>query len=74
MAETVSTSAQLAGLLVLASAASFPADTAYTTPAAADAEIAWQLMITKGESVKGKAREGMIGSYFERTVKLRVLD
>ncbi len=41
---------------------------------ALDAEIAWQLMITKGESVKGKAREGMIGSYFERTVKLRVLD
>lgn len=41
---------------------------------AQDAEVVLQVMLTKGESVKGRAREGMIGSYFERRVKLRVLE
>jgi hypothetical protein len=31
-------------------------------------------MLTKGESVKGKPKEGMIGNYFTRIVKVRVLD
>jgi hypothetical protein len=39
---------------------------------AADAAMELQVMLTKGESVKGKPREGMIGSYFERVVKLVV--
>lgn len=39
---------------------------------AVDAQIELQVMLTKGESVKGKPREGMIGSYFERAVKLVV--
>lgn len=37
---------------------------------AANATIELQVMLTKGESVKGQAREGMIGSYFVRVVKL----
>lgn len=41
---------------------------------ARDAEIALQVMLTRGESVKGKPKEGMIGSYFERRVHLRVMD
>lgn len=41
--------------------------------AAQDAELKLQVMLTKGESVKGKPKEGMIGSYFERRVKLKVV-
>lgn len=41
---------------------------------AQDAEVVLQVMLTKGESVKGRAREGMLGSYFERRVKLKVLE
>jgi hypothetical protein len=33
---------------------------------ARDAEIELQVMLTRGESVKGNPQEGMIGSYFER--------
>lgn len=44
------------------------------TDAAQDAELVLQVMLTKGESVKGKPREGMLGSYFERKVKLKVTD
>jgi hypothetical protein len=44
------------------------------TDAARDAELTLQVMFTKGESVKGKPKEGMIGSYFERKVKLKVAD
>ena len=44
------------------------------TDAAQDAELTLQVMLTKGESVKGKPKEGMIGSYFERRVKLKVTD
>lgn len=39
---------------------------------ARDAEIELQVMLTRGESVKGKPQEGMIGSYFERKVRLKV--
>ena len=42
--------------------------------AARDATIMLQIMLTRGESVKGKPTEGMIGNYFERTVRLKVLD
>jgi hypothetical protein len=42
--------------------------------AARDARIALQVMLTGGESVKGRAKEGMIGNYSERTVMLKVLD
>ncbi len=41
-------------------------------PDAKDAEISLQVMLTKGESVKGNAQAGMTGSYFERKVKLKV--
>lgn len=41
---------------------------------AQDAEVQLQVMITKGESVKGRPREGMLASYFERKVFLRVVE
>lgn len=43
-----------------------------STDAAQNAELMLQVMLTKGESVKGKPKEGMIGNYFQRRVKLRV--
>jgi hypothetical protein len=39
---------------------------------AKDAELQLQVMLTKGESVKGNAKEGMIGNYFEKKVMLKV--
>lgn len=39
---------------------------------AKDAEISLQVMLTKDESVKGNAKEGLTGNYFERKVKLIV--
>ncbi len=39
---------------------------------AKNAELQLQVMLTKGESVKGKPQEGLQGSYFERKVKLSV--
>lgn len=39
---------------------------------AKDTEMQLQVMLTKGESVKGNAQEGMIGNYFERKVKFVV--
>lgn len=44
------------------------------TDAAQDASVVLQVMLTKGASVKGKAKEGLIANYFERTVKLKVLE
>ena len=32
-----------------------------------------QVMLTKGESVKGNAQKGMLGSYFEKKVILKVI-
>ena len=40
---------------------------------ARDADIELQVMLTKGESVKGKAQEGMLGNYFKRKVHLKVM-
>ena len=42
--------------------------------AAQDAELTLQVMLTKGDSVKGQPKEGMLGSYFERKVKFKVTD
>lgn len=42
------------------------------TDAAQDATIVLQVMLTKGTSVKGKPREGMVGNYFERQVQLKI--
>jgi len=39
---------------------------------ATDAEIELQVMLTRGESVKGDAKKGMVGNYFERRVSLKV--
>lgn len=39
---------------------------------AKDAELQLQVMLTKGESVKGKAQEGMQGNYFEKKIILKV--
>ncbi len=39
---------------------------------AKDAELQLQIMLTKGESVKGNAQEGMLGNYFEKKVMLKV--
>lgn len=39
---------------------------------AKDAEMQLQVMLTKGESMKGNAQEGMSGNYFERKVRLRI--
>ncbi len=41
---------------------------------AQDADLQLQVMLTKGESVKGKAKEGMKGNYFEWIVRLKVLE
>jgi len=45
-----------------------PADAAQNT------ELSWQIMLTKGESQKGNAKEGMKGNYFEKKVKLKVVE
>ena len=44
------------------------------TDAAQDASVVLQVMLTQGASVKGKAKEGLIGNYFERQVTLRVVE
>jgi hypothetical protein len=41
---------------------------------AKDAELQLQVMLTKGESFKADPKRGMLGNYFERRVKLKVLD
>lgn len=41
---------------------------------AAETEIQLQVMLTKGEAIKGNAKEGMIGNYFERKVRLKVYE
>lgn len=40
---------------------------------AKDAEMQLQVMLTKGESVKGNAQEGMLGNYFEKKIILKVI-
>jgi hypothetical protein len=44
------------------------------TDAARDAELELQVMLTAGEAVKGKEREGLVSNFFLRTVQLKVLD
>lgn len=39
---------------------------------ASDADVELQVMLTRGEPVKGKPDQGMEGNYFERKVRLRV--
>ena len=39
---------------------------------AKDTEIQLQVMLTKGESWKGNAKEGMFGNYFEKKVMLKI--
>ena len=41
---------------------------------AKDSELQLQLMMTKGESIKGDAKRGMIGNYYERKVWLKVIE
>ncbi|MCL4551087.1 MAG: hypothetical protein M1495_21260 [Bacteroidetes bacterium] len=41
---------------------------------ARDAELQLQVMLTKGESVKGDPQKGMLGNYFERIVKMKVIN
>jgi len=40
--------------------------------AARNGRVTLQVMLTRGESVKGKPKEGMLGSYFEKTLTLEV--
>lgn len=40
--------------------------------AAVEGSVLLQVMLTKGDAVKGKAKEGMIGSYFQRALVLKV--
>ncbi|MCI0449130.1 MAG: hypothetical protein L0Y79_04990 [Chlorobi bacterium] len=41
---------------------------------AKDAELQLQVMLTKGESIKGNPKTGMEGNYYERKVKLAVIE
>lgn len=41
---------------------------------AQESTLELQVMLTRGESVKGDPRSGMVGNYFERTVRLKVVD
>ncbi len=42
--------------------------------AARDAELELQVLLTSGESVKGKAKEGLVSNYVLRKVVLKVVD
>ena len=42
------------------------------TDAASDGVVTLQVMLTSGETVKGKAKQGMQGSFFERTFHLKI--
>jgi hypothetical protein len=41
---------------------------------AADRDVTLQVLLTSGEAVKGKAKEGLVSDYFSRQVHLRVND
>jgi len=41
---------------------------------AKEAELQLQVMLTKGESIKGNPKKGMLGNYFERKVILKVVE
>lgn len=44
------------------------------TDSARDGELQLQVMLTKGESVKANATQGMKGNYFEKKVKLKIVE
>ncbi len=44
------------------------------TDAARDAELELQVMLTAGEAVKGKGKEGLVANYLVRRVLVRVID
>lgn len=44
------------------------------TDAAQKATLELQVMVTSGESVKGKPRQGLTANYFVRKVSLRVIE
>ncbi len=44
------------------------------TETAKDGEVTFQALMTKGESVKGNAKSGLVGNYHERAVHLRVVE
>jgi hypothetical protein len=44
------------------------------TDAARNGELQLQVMLTKGESVKRKPEQGMVGNYFEKIVKLKIIE
>ena len=44
------------------------------TDAARDAEVELQVMLTAGDAVKGKDKEGLVSNYFVRKVLLKVLE
>ena len=44
------------------------------TGAAKDAEVEWQILMTRGEAVKGDAKRGLAQNYFERKVRFRVVE
>lgn len=46
--------------------------TILATSTAQNSVVQLQVMLTKGESVKGKPKEGMLGSYFERSLRLEI--
>lgn len=41
---------------------------------AQESTLELQVMLTRGESVTGDPRCGMVGNYLERTVRLKVVD
>ncbi|MEW5901199.1 MAG: hypothetical protein AB1715_07040 [Acidobacteriota bacterium] len=41
---------------------------------AKDAKLQLQVMLTKGESIKGEAKKGMLGNYWDRIVELKIIE
>jgi len=41
---------------------------------AINGEVSLQVMLTRGEAIKGDAKAGMVGNFFKRTLVLKVLD
>ena len=44
------------------------------TDSASDGTVTLQVMLTKGETVKGNPKKGMVGSYFKRVLRLNVVE
>jgi len=41
---------------------------------AKDSDLQLQVMLTKGEAIKGDAKKGMLGNYYERKVFLKIIE